>query len=255
LKQKLKADGLGHNPFQNKILYTLYPREGQDDAGIYELDCNTYITRRLLKVKDCGEASLPAILQASEILPVKQWRVLHAQYSPDGKYISFRMDVGRTERNQLFGIFNIATGGLNFKLKPLHFIWYDNQSYVGHLQLAENGLRPEVPEKRYSLTRWNLAGNVLEEMIAPRGNHLAMSPDKKFFVSETFYQTNPVIIKLYEKDHPEGAVVIASFDPYKITWERRFHTNQAFSRDGKRVYYSRPLNEQFNGTFYSEIHQ
>src|SRR5690606_23637737 len=137
--------------------------------------------------------------------------------------------------------------------KSLHFFWYDNESIVGHFQNGPDGKRHPVQEKRFSLTRWDLKGNVLQEMITPRGNHLAMSPDKKQFASETFYKTNPVVLKLYTPGRSEAPVVIASFDPYGITWDRRFHANPAFSRDGRRVYFSKPLNEKFNGTFYYEI--
>jgi hypothetical protein len=119
--------------------------------------------------------------------------------------------------------------------------------------LDDNGKRPDPFERRYSLTRWDIKGNELQAMIAPRGNHLAMSPDKQYFVSETFYQTNPVIITRYSSVKGEPPVVIASFDPFELTWVRRFHTNQAFSRDGKRIYYSKPISKEHNGTFYCEI--
>lgn len=253
LKTKLKADGLGHNSFNEKILYNIYTDNGRAEPGMYELDCNTQQTRLVLRTKDCRKAKFPSYLPEKEIGPLQHWRTLHSHYSPDGKKIAFRLDVGSTPNAQLFGICNIDGSGLKVMNKSLHFCWYDNNSIIGHFQVDKNGERAKEIEKRFSLTRWDLNGNVLQEMMTPRGNHLAMSPDKKHFVSESFYQTNPVIIKYYTLGHPEKTITIASFNPYDVMWKRRFHANPAFSRDGKRVYYSRPLNEKYAGIFYCEI--
>lgn len=253
LNKQIKADGLGHQPHQGKVLYNIYTDDGRGEPGTYELDCNTLQTRLVLSVKAYAQVLLPAYLQQKDIDSLQHWRTLHSQYSPDGKKIAFRLDVGSSEKSQLLGVCNIDGSGLKIMNKALHFFWYDNTSIVGHLQVDKNGKRPETPEKRYTLTRWDLNGNILQEMMTPPGNHLAMSPDGQHFVSETFYQTNPVIVKLYTIGHPGATVTIAGFDPYDITWKRRFHVNPAFSRDGKRVYYSRPLNEKYNGTFFCEI--
>ncbi len=253
LKREIKADGLGHNPFQNKILYNIYKNDGRGEPGIYELDCNTLQSRLILAVTACAKAKLPGYLQDGDAEPLSNWRALHTQYSPDGKKIAFRLDIGSSERSKLLGICNIDGTGIRVIPKPLHFFWYDNESIVGHFQNGPDGKRHPVPEHRFSLTKWDLNGHILQEMMTPRGNHLAMSPNKTQFVSETFYKTNPVIIKLYTIGKSETPVTIASFDPLGVTWDRRFHANPAFSRDGKRVYFSKPLDEKFNGTFYFEI--
>lgn len=253
LKNKIEADGLGHNPFHNKILYSIYKDDGRGEQGIYELDCNTQQPHLILSITDCAQVKLPDFLQKKDIEPFSHWRALHSQYSPDGKKIAFRLDVGPSPQAQLLGICNVDGSGLKVMNKALHFIWYDNKSLIGHIRFDKNGRRPENPEKRFSLTRRDLDGNVMQEMMTPLGNHLAMSPDRRFFVSETFYKTNPVVLRLYTAGQPGKTVEIANFDPYQVTWDRRFHTNPAFSRDGKRVYYSRPLNEKYNGTFFCEI--
>lgn len=253
LEKQIQADGLGHQPHQDKILYNIYTDDGRGETGTYELDCNTQHIRLVLRVKDCAKIPLPGYLQQKDIDSLQHWRTLHSQYSPDGKRIAFRLDVGSTEKAQLLGICNVDGSGLKIMNKALHFFWYDDTSIVGHLQVDKNGKRPEAPEKRFTLTRWDLNGNILQERMTPPGNHLAMSPDKQHFVSETFYQTKPVVVQWYTIGHPEATVTIAEFDPYDITWKRRFHVNPAFSRDGKRVYYSRPLNEKYAGTFFCEL--
>lgn len=253
LSQGIPADGLGHNPHNNKVLYHIYTEDGRGKQGIYELDCNTGITRLLIDVETCSKAALPSFLTHADIDSLSNWRALHSQYSPDGSKIAFRLDVGSSDRSKLLGICNIDGSGFKVLTKSLHFLWYDDQSIVGHMQVDSNGEKPKSMAKRLTLTRWNLHGELIEENMTPSGNHLALSPDRRYFVSETFYKTNPVIMKRYEHGRLEEALVIAQFNPYKVTWERRFHANPAFSRDGKRIYYSRPLNERYNGIFYCEI--
>jgi len=253
LKKNIPADGLGHNPHKNKVLYNVYTEDGRGKQGMYELDCNTLKTRLVLDIETCSKVSLPSFLKPTDIDSLKYWRTLHSQYSPDGNKIAFRLDVGSSDNSQLLGICNVDGSGLRVMTKALHFVWYDNNSIVGHLQVEPNGEKPKSLAKRLTLTRWDLNGNIVEEIMTPKGNHLALSPDRRYFVSETFYKTNPVVIKRYENGHRENEIEIASFNPYKVTWERRFHANPAFSRDGKRIYYSRPLNEIYNGIFYCEI--
>ncbi|MGC4233435.1 MAG: hypothetical protein QM594_10695 [Niabella sp.] len=253
LKKEIKADGLGHYPFRNKILYNIYTNNGRGEQGIYELDCNTQQVRLILSINDCAKQQLPGFLKKEDIAAVANWRPLHSQYSPDGKKIAFRLDIGPSPEAQLQGICNSDGSGLKIMIQTLHSIWYDNESMIGHLRFDEDGKRPKDREQIFTLVRVDLEGNVIQRGMTPRGNHLAVSPDRKWFASETFYDTNPVIFKVYPNGHPEKAIEIARYDPLNVTWKRRFHINPAFSRDGKRIYFSKPLNEKFNGIFYSEI--
>ncbi|ANH83573.1 hypothetical protein A8C56_23675 [Niabella ginsenosidivorans] len=253
LTKKITGAGLGHYPYENKIMYNIYSGEGDGAPGIYELDCNTFETKRILTNTEIAKVPLPANLPAEKIAAVKDWRALHCQYSPDGKKIAFRLDVGPFEEDQLQGICNRDGSGLKIMTQTLHSIWYDNGSMIGHLRYEKDGKKPEDLKQRFTLVRVDLDGNMLQRNMTPRGNHLGVSPDRKWFASETFYQTNPVVFKLYPNGHPEKAIEIARYNPYDVVWKRRFHVNPAFSRDGKRLYYSRPLNEKYAGIFYYEI--
>lgn len=253
LKKQIKADGLGHYPFGDKILYNIYTDNGRGAQGIYELDCNTQQVRLVLSISDCAKQQLPGFLQKKDIAAVANWRPLHSQYSPDGKKIAFRLDIGPSPEAQLQGICNSDGSRLKIMIQTLHSIWYDNESMIGHLRFDEDGKRPKDRAQIFTLVRVDLEGNVIQRRMTPRGNHLALSPDRKWFASETFYETNPVVFKLYLNGHPEGEIEIAKYDPLDVTWKRRFHVNPAFSRDGKRIYFSKPLNGKYNGIFYSEI--
>ncbi len=253
LTKRITGAGLGHYPFKHKIMYNIYSGEGEGEPGIYELDCNTFKTKLILTNEEIAKVPLPAGLPSEKIAAVKDWRALHCQYSPNGKKIAFRLDVGPFEEGQLQGICNSDGTGLKIMTQTLHSVWYNNESMIGHLRYEKDGKKPEDLKERFTLVRVDLEGNILQRNMTPRGNHLGISPDRKWFASETFYQTDPVVFKLYPDGHPEKAIEIATYKPYDIVWKRRFHVNPAFSRDGKRLYYSRPLDEKYAGIFYCDI--
>lgn len=252
LTKELPAAEIGHDSYNGKLLFSICEGKVPGDPAIYELDCKTQAVRTILPIQALAAIPIPSFMNRDSLYPLVNWQLSHLQYSPDGKKICFRIELGPKDKDILMGICNIDGTGLKTWIKPLHFLWYDNESIVGHLSNEPDGRRPDPAERRYSLTRWDLNGKLLEGMMAPRGNHLAISPDRKQFVSESFYKTNPVVVTLYP-GAGKTPVEICRFDPHDLTWGRKFHVNPSFSRDGKRVYYSRPLNEKHNGTFYIDI--
>ncbi len=251
LKKELLAAEMGHESFDGKVLFSICEGKVPGEPAIYELNGNTQELRTVLKLKDLASLPIPSYMNKDSLYPLMKWQLSHLQYSPDGKKICFRIEMGPKGNNILLGICDVDGSNIKAWMKPLHFMWYDSESIAGHLSNEPDGSLPAVRERRYSLARWNLDGKIVEEMMAPRGNHLAISPDRTRFVSESFYQTNPVIMTLYGKGR--APVEICRFDPFDLTWKKKFHVNPSFSRDGKRIYYSRPVNEKHNGTFFIEI--
>lgn len=252
LKKKIETDCISHNAFQGKIMYGSTKTKGNQVPGIYELNCFTGEVRTVKLMSDCPYSSLPSYLDKNEVGPPDTWRAGHLQYSPDGKKVAFKFDIGKVDQTKLLGICNIDGSDFVVQPKSLHFLWYDNESIVGHLRFDEYGNIPQ-PGARFYLTRWNLEGKPIETIAAYRGNHLAISPDGNYFINETFYNTNPVVMYLVSRDLKQGILEIDRFDAYDVVWKKKFHLNPSFSRDGKRIYYSKPLNEQYSGTFYREI--
>ena len=251
LKKKIDAEFLGHDPFDGNILFTVSNAKGKGKPGVYELNCFTEAIKPVILAANCGTVALPAYLDPKQVWTVDQWRFFHCQYSPNGKKICFRLDVGKPENYQLLGVCNVDGSNLTVQTKALHHMWYDNESIMGHARFDDNGKNLSA-DKKFLLMRWGLDGKYIET-LGIKGNHLAASPNRDWFVSETMYYLSPVIVTLTPKGEPNKAVEITRFDPYDITWNRFFHVNPAFSRDGKRVYYSKPLNEHYNGTFYCEL--
>lgn len=251
LKKRIETTGISHDSFQGRIMFAIHERgETAYDPGIYELNCFTEEISLIKRTAKMKNTSLPSYIDS--VYPIEDWRILHLQYAPDGKKISFRLDVGDGESRHLLGICNKDGSNFHIHTRPLHFLWYDNESIVGHIQFNKQGKRPEIRAERFNLRRWNVDGTFIET-LSPRGNHLAISPDRSYFANETFYNSNPVIIYLIGREQKERVAEIDSFPPYDLVWDKRFHVNPAFSRDSKRIYYSKPLNETYSGTFYREI--
>ncbi|SDD03713.1 WD40-like Beta Propeller Repeat [Niabella drilacis] len=253
LRKERVASEIGHETYKGKLLYSICEGKVPGEPGIYELDCNTQEVRTVLHLKDLGALPLPAFLKKDSLYPLLQWQLSHLQYSPDGEKICFRIELGPKDDEILLGVCNADGTDIKVWIKPLHFLWYDSHSIIGHLSNEPDGKKPEPYDRRFSLTRWDLNGKVIGQMLAPRGNHLALSPSREYVASESFYQTNPVVLTLYTIRPGKQAREVCRFDPQRVTWKEKFHVNPSFSRDGKRLYYSRPLDATHNGTFFIEI--
>lgn len=224
---------LGHDALNDFVLY-LYrgvsTGNDQVDAkiAIHELNCNTGESQEIINITELYFLNE----QHNWGLDSIGWRLYHPTYSPDGKRIAFRLENKRTPDN--FIIMN--RDGSNIKyvgIKPLHFNWYDNESIFGHDTEVEDGM----PDDN-SMRLWDADMNYIKTLAGP-GNHAALSPDRQYAASETWYRVNPTTLSLYESEDIEPFwSMIVSNDTY-WTWERRFHVNPTFSRDSKSLYFNK----------------
>ena len=162
-------------------------------------------------------------------------------YSPSGKHIAFRLDVGRRVTERLRVVMN-ADGSdvciLSNRL--LHLFFYDDDSLIGHDRREGHEQLP---------VRYSYDDVFMETLAQVPGNHFAVSPDLESFASESDYGSDPVVLSYYHKGDVEPSLVLAEFDPQDVVWEKRFHVNPAFSRDGKRLYFHIPTADGRNGTY------
>ena len=68
-----------------------------------------------------------------------------------------------------------------------------------------------------------------------------MSPDKNWFAGDSFYFEDPVRLYLYRSGQTIPSAVIFEHEGVFPTWILSGHVNPAFSRDGHRLYYNRPV--------------
>jgi len=82
---------LGHDAHNGQILIALNEKDGEWERGIYAIDVNTNKRTLIVRPEDFREFR--------DVMPkhdsVNYWRILHAQWSPDGSKVAMRLDVLR----------------------------------------------------------------------------------------------------------------------------------------------------------------
>lgn len=225
--------GLGHGDTPNNSVLLVVDKKQYPNGsnlgsnGVY-LYREGVVTQVMNAEKDLGP--LKDQLEGSDV--PTDWVIYHPQLSPGGSYISIRLDTGKGIEN----LVTCAVGGTDVRIfrsskKPLHQQWYDDTTLFAH----QRGGGPDQLKGQ----RWDRDGKHLETLSGP-GNHLGMSPDRKYLVSENIYTSDPVVMKLYRAGNPEPLAVLMNV-PAGSIWNRSTHVNPAFSRDGKRVYFNKPV--------------
>jgi hypothetical protein len=162
-----------------------------------------------------------------------QWRVLHVQYNPAGTRVAMRFDMGQGEPYRY--VMTCRTDGSEatcFGPKPMHFVWFDDETLMGHDHQVADGL----PDDRF-LRRYTLQGQAVETLAGP-GNHLGAAPGRELFASETWYHDPVVRLVVYRRGQTDPSAIVAEHGRSDTVWGRTFHVNPSFSRDGQRVYFN-----------------
>ncbi len=227
---------IGHNVYNGKIL--VQANSGKNNLGkkgLYEIDCNTGKSRLILRPKDLAKY----IKKINGIRDANKWTIAHAQWSTKGSKIAIRLTVGDAgERHNLLLTFAAdGTDVIYFGPKPMHFLWFDDDTIMGH----DNQVRDRKRNDR-SLRRWDRRAKFIETLAAP-GNHTSASPDRQWFASESWYRETPIKLKLYRKGNVKPVATLMSHSFDRTTWRGRSHVNPSFSRDNNRVYFFMAANE------------
>lgn len=230
-----EAFSIGHEPFGSNFLFSKVSNE-TNLYTLFEFDIATNTNRTIADASNFSD--LVKQFNISELRPRKDWRIRHLKYSPDGLKIAFRIDVGEnSDTDRHIVSMNTNGGGIQyFGVKPMHYAWFDNNSIMGHDDIVADGLINDQ-----STRRWTLNGAYIETLAGP-GNHLSANTDRGRFATESWYGSNPVVLRVYKRGHTnpfwQENVTVDNF----TVWDLGNHVNPAFSRDGKRVYYHKNTN-------------
>jgi hypothetical protein len=102
------------------------------------------------------------------------------------------------------------------------------------------------------IMRFSKDGEELE-ILGGVGNHIDGSPDRKWFVGDRAYPDCPLDIMLYRRGETEPAAILDSHNFQHITWTLQVHPNPTFSRDGRRVYFNRPVSDSKTEAVFADI--
>lgn len=234
---------LQHNAHDNQFLVCLN-RADADPAtrGLYSVDADTGERRLVLPTL--------ALEPFADILGepnLARYVLQHGQWSTEGTHLAIKIFAGRGRDWPLVTCRADGTDILWFGRKPMHFQWYDDDTLFGHDSEVEDGL----PNNR-ELRRWRRDGSVVET-LAGRGCHPAMSPDRQWIATESWYGSDPVYLKLYRRGSLKPDRILAILSPVDAIWDLRAHVNPAFSPDGRRVYFMRPVGTSLSQACYVEL--
>lgn len=245
---------MGHNCVDGWFpISVMHPMNGYH--GVYLINATSGEIKPVCK-PDIFDEVVPAEYKAGRV-PAQQWRLLHATLSPDGQKIMMRMDMHPlpgTDTDILHLMTLINTDGTHPVFgasKPLHYNWYDNNSFAGHagtdISISMNTQYSGPMSGSSLMEGTNDKGGVYRfqieplhrlEWLAPMGNHLGWSPDGNWFASENWYRNDTVVMNLYRKYSDKPAAVLMR-NPYGDRfWGSSIHVNPSFSRDGKRIYFT-----------------
>ena len=218
-----------YSPANGKIIFCVRANE-KLDAGIYALDVKTG-ERTCLVTMASMERFAPAMNRPFD---PKLWHFSHPCWSPDGKRIIFEIKAGAKSTNKDDYLLHAKADGRDVTLiglKPMHPHWWDNETVFGHDWQQKN-------DKHFR--RWGLDGKVIDE-LAGAGCHGAVSADRQWIVTESWYGADPINLRLLRRGQVEPVATLYS-QKRKVRgrdfWGVRSHVHPAFSADGKRVYFN-----------------
>jgi hypothetical protein len=235
-----------HEPVKGKVLLYGQGDRSQFGRGLFVLDT---ATGKISKV--CDERDF--VKYAAKMPDMKDpayWVITHPTWSKDGSYIALCLQSNKPKApigEYLFSFRPDFTDVVFFGKKPMHFNWYDDhQSIFGNDRAVQDGL-----ENDNSIRRWTRDGKWIET-LAGAATHNTMSPDKRWFAGESWYNTDPVLT-LYRTGSTNATATVMAHRFRNVTWDMRAHVNPAFSRDSKRLYYNRATSESLNEVWVADL--
>ncbi|NJN27355.1 MAG: hypothetical protein HC819_15960 [Cyclobacteriaceae bacterium] len=215
----------------NKKLLFVNSNKNMGQVGVYTMDFSSNEGDCVVSLDDV--ATLKE--EIGTINPLNYWRIDHPYWSPNGKKILFQIKTDKNKSTKKDDyIFYADEYGEHIHFigrKPMHVQWWDNESVFGH---------DWQDKEDYYMRRYDLKGNLVEELSGP-GCHGAVSPDRQWIVTESWYGSDPIRVFLYRKGKTNHEKLL--FEQKAIVngiefWKVRSHVHPAFSRDGKKVYFN-----------------
>ena len=133
--------------------------------------------------------------------------------------------------------------------KPVHQLWYDDDTYMATRQFANS---KEIEMNTSYIARFTKSGEEVE-VLGGICNHIDGNRDRTLFAGDRCYPGYSPDIYVYEKGIKKPVIKIPMNDLQKVIWEYKVHPNPSFSLDGSRLYFNRPISETKTVASYIEI--
>ncbi|MEM8873553.1 MAG: hypothetical protein AAGD32_04775 [Planctomycetota bacterium] len=254
---------LGDNSYDGYVLISVWDDAGNAaPQGLHELDSRTGRVKMLFTTSELATIYNEQWDDGSD--DPRGWFIAHPKFSTDGSHIAFTvstnnmLDRSYTSYGNVKGkqhLFTAVRDGSDLRYwgidKPMHFDWFDEDKLWG----ADIGVGQAIKEADAShlMRVWDRDKNLVET-VAGVGCHVARSADGRWYAGESWYRSNPVVMRLYRHGEMEAAAVLFESPYPDIVWEtHRAHINPAFSHDSKRLYYKRPVGPNLVQAFVVDV--
>ncbi len=228
----VSAEFLDRNPSRPEI----------NRSGIYTLNTVT----GEIKLVVCENQITDMVKEHGCTATEKTANVSHVQLNPSASAVMMRIGVPECPVFGALGCIELDSGkSYLIKDKPVHQLWYDDDTYMATRQFNK-GKHIEM-ETSY-IARFSRDGKELE-VLGGIGNHIDGSPDRRYFAGDRCYPGYSPDIYVYEKGSKSPAAVIPMADAQETIWQKQVHPNPTFSRDGKRLYFNCPRTDGTDAMF------
>ena len=204
------------------------------ECGIYLMDRRTGKIRLAVTEEQIADMVRSKGFTANE----NTGRVSHVQLNPSATSVMMRIGVPECPVFGALGCIDLDTGkGHLIPDKPVHQLWYDDETYMATRQF-NRGKHIEMHSSY--IARFSKDGEELE-VLGGIGNHIDGSADRTMFTGDRCYPGYSPDIYVYEKGSKQPVTVVGIPDLSDVIWNLKVHPNPSFSRDGKRIYFNRPV--------------
>lgn len=227
---------LGKNPDYPEI----------NECGIYILDLKTDKIELAVPEAEIVKMVRDAGLTATENVGA----VSHVQLNPSATSVMMRLGVPECPVFGALGCIDLDTHKSHIiPDKPVHQLWYDDDSYMATRQFYRNGI---IEMESSYIARFSKDGDELE-VLGGISNHMDGNPERAMFAGDRCYPGYSTDIGLYKKGCKEPVAVFEIPHLEEIVWDKKVHPNPSFSRDGKRLYFNRPCSNDRTEAVFVDI--
>ena len=217
-----------------------------NETGIYAMDIDSGKIKKILS----GD-SLTEMVKSHGLTPVEDTvSVSHVQLNPSATSVMMRIGVKDCPVFGALGCIDIDSGKSHMiKDKPVHQLWYDDDTYMATRQFEHNG---HIEMDTSYIARFSKDGEEIE-VLGGIGNHIDGNYDRTVFAGDRCYPGYSPDIYIYEKGSKTAVQEIKIPNLQDVIWKLQVHPNPSFSMDGKRLYFNMPVSENKTEASFVEL--
>lgn len=167
--------------------------------------------------------------------------VSHVQLNPSATSVMARISVAECPTFGALGAVDLKDRKMHLiPDKPVHQLWYDDDTYMATRQFK---IDERIDMATSYIARFTKDGEELE-VLGGIANHIDGNSERNLFAGDRCYPGYSPDIYVYSRGCKKPEICIPMADLQDMIWKKQVHPNPSFSKDGKRLYFNRPINNE-----------